>query len=234
MCNLYSMTRNQEAIRRLFTVTRDNAGNMPPLPAIFPDKSAPVIHMSNSERALSMMRWGMPGPAQFGGAPITNIRNTASPHWRRWLGPANRCLVPVTSFSEYAPEKNPTTGRKDIVWFALNKNRPMFAFAGIWTNWTGVRGTKANPVEGEHLLYGFLTTEPNEVVRPIHAKAMPVILHQDDWDAWLTEDARIALKLQRPWPDDGLQIVKRGPDKSDEEQADDGASAQGIQGGLPF
>jgi hypothetical protein len=26
------------------------------------------------------------------------------------------------------------------------------AFAGIWRPWTGVRGTKAEPVEGEHLL----------------------------------------------------------------------------------
>jgi putative SOS response-associated peptidase YedK len=28
------------------------------------------------------MRWGMPPPPKFGGPPVTNIRNTASPHWR--------------------------------------------------------------------------------------------------------------------------------------------------------
>ena len=32
---------------------------------------------------------------------VTNVRNTSSPHWRRWLGPANRRVVPFTSFSEY-------------------------------------------------------------------------------------------------------------------------------------
>jgi putative SOS response-associated peptidase YedK len=47
------------------------------------------------ERELAMMRWGMPGPPQFGGAPITNVRNTKSPHWRGWLKPENRCLVPI-------------------------------------------------------------------------------------------------------------------------------------------
>ena len=47
-----------------------------------------------------LARWGMPGPPQFGGAPITNIRNTASRHWQPWLGPEHRCLVPFTSFSE--------------------------------------------------------------------------------------------------------------------------------------
>ncbi len=31
----------------------------------------------------------------------TNIRNVSSAHWKRWLGPDNRCLVPFTSFSEY-------------------------------------------------------------------------------------------------------------------------------------
>jgi putative SOS response-associated peptidase YedK len=45
-------------------------------------------------------------------------------------------------------------------------------------------GTKANPVEGKHLLYGFLTTEPNGIVAPVRAEAMPVILHQDDWETW--------------------------------------------------
>jgi putative SOS response-associated peptidase YedK len=62
----------------------------------------------------------------------------------------------------------------------------LVAFAGIWTEWTGVRGTKANPVAGSYLLYGFLTTEPNDVVAPVHPKAMLVILTSpDECDIWL-------------------------------------------------
>ena len=38
------------------------------------------------------------------------------------------------------------------------------------------RGIKANPVEGRRRLSGFLTTDANAVVAPIHPKAMPVIL----------------------------------------------------------
>jgi hypothetical protein len=37
MCNLYSITKNQAAIRDLFRVTRDTAGNLPPMPGVFPD-----------------------------------------------------------------------------------------------------------------------------------------------------------------------------------------------------
>ena len=72
----------------------------------------------------------------------------------------------VTSSCEYAdtkPKKTPT-------WFALDDSRPLFAFAGIWTPWRGTRGT--NPIEGEHLLYGFLTTEANGIVGAVHPKAM--------------------------------------------------------------
>lgn len=131
MCNLYSMTRGQDAIRQLFKVSRDDTGNMPSFPSIFPDSEAPVITGApGDERTLTMMRWGFPPPPK-GYQPVTNIRNVASPFWRAWMKPQYCCLVPVTSFSEYAPEPNPETGRKDIVWFALDRSRPLLAFAGL-------------------------------------------------------------------------------------------------------
>ena len=104
----------------------------------------------------------------------------------RWLKPENRCLVPANSFAEYAPEPNPETKKKDVVWFALNDDRPLFAFAGIWTTFNGDRGTKSNPIPGPHQVYGFLTTSPNAIVEPIHPKAMPVILTTDEErDVWI-------------------------------------------------
>jgi hypothetical protein len=69
-------------------------------------------------------------------------------------------LVPANSFAEYAPEPNPETKKKDVVWFALNDDRPVFAFGGIWTEFRGDRGTKSKPIPGPHLVYGFLTTAP--------------------------------------------------------------------------
>jgi putative SOS response-associated peptidase YedK len=79
---------------------------------------------------------------------------------RTWLKPVSRCLVPANSFAEYAPEPNPETGKKDVVWFGLNGDRPLFAFAGIWTEFKGERGTKSKPIPGPHLVYGFLTIAP--------------------------------------------------------------------------
>jgi putative SOS response-associated peptidase YedK len=155
-------------------------GNLAPMPGVFPDYPAPVVRNTDDGTEIVNMRWGMPPPPRTGGPPVTNIRNTSSPHWRGWLKPANRCLVPANSFAEYAPEPNPETKKKDVVWFALNDDRPLFAFAGIWTTFNGDRGTKSKPIPGPHQVYGFLTTAPNAIVEPIHPKAMPVILSTDE------------------------------------------------------
>jgi putative SOS response-associated peptidase YedK len=206
MCNLYSLTTNQEAMRRLFRAERDRAGNLPPLPGIFPDYMAPVVRIDpDGVRALDMMRWGMPGPVKFGEKACTNVRNVTSPHWRTWLKKEYRCLVPATSFSEYTDSMP-----KVIHWFALDDSRPLFAFAGIWRPWTGTRGTKANPVEGEHRLFSVLTTEPNDIVRPVRSKAMPVILTRGECDPWLEGETADALALQRPFPAEMLKIVATG------------------------
>ena len=207
MCNLYSITRGQEAMRRLFAITRDIAGNLPAMPAVFPDGVAPVVRVVEGARELTTMRWGLPGPAFTGGAPVTNVRNTGSPHWRRWLGPAHRCLVPATSFCEYADTKP----RKTPTWFALDETRPLFAFAGIWTDWTGTRGTKADPVEGEHRLFGFLTTEANATVGAVHPKAMPALLTTpDEFATWLEAPWAEAAALQRPLSDAMMKVVASG------------------------
>jgi len=214
MCNLYSMTKTQKALLDLVRAMRDLTGNLPPLTAIFPDGVAPVVTCEPNGRTLRMMRWGFPPPPNMGARPITNVRNPNSGFWRAWLKPEQRCLVPFTSFCEYG-DWTP----KETHWFALNEERPVLFFAGIWRPWNGTRGTKKDPANGDHLLYSFLTTEPNAEVKPIHAKAMPVILHENECETWLRAPIEEALKLQRPFPDGLLKVVATGK-KSDGQSAE--------------
>jgi len=62
MCNLYSITTNQEAIIKLFRVMNRYVGNLPPMPGVFPDYPAPVVRNAGAEREMVMMYWGMPPP----------------------------------------------------------------------------------------------------------------------------------------------------------------------------
>ncbi len=211
MCNLYSITKGQAAIREWLRVTRDNAGNLPPLPGVFPDYAAPIVCMTGGERELTMARWGMPSPVfalkgRTTDPGVTNVRNTASPHWRRWLGVESRCVVPWTSFSEY---ETTADGKKQPVWFALDESRPLAAFAGIWTRWTSIRKAKEGEITAD--VFAFLTTEPNAEVGAIHPKAMPVVLREpDEIDFWLRAPTDEALCIQQPLPDGALRIVARG------------------------
>jgi putative SOS response-associated peptidase YedK len=80
---------------RAFRAMRDRTGNLPSLPAVFPDTMAPVVRTApDGERELLMMRWGFPPAPNLGTAPVANVRNLKSPYWRRWLKAEWRCLVP--------------------------------------------------------------------------------------------------------------------------------------------
>jgi putative SOS response-associated peptidase YedK len=211
MCNLYGITKPQAAVRELARAMRDIAGNVPSLPAVFPNRVAPVVRTApDGVRELVMMRWGFPPPnvpGQKSRSPyLTNVRNTDSRYWRTYLTkPEQRCLVPVTSFAE--PDN--TQGPKSIwTWFAQGSNRPLMFFAGIWREWEGDRGTKMAPDVANHLVFSFLTTDASPDVAPIHPDATPVLLlNEDAREAWMNAPWELAQGLQRPPPTGALKVV---------------------------
>ena len=210
MCNLYSMTKGPAAIRQLAKAMRDQTGNLEPLPAVFPNRVAPVVRAApDGVREMVMMRWGFPPPPIPGSKTrnpyLTNVRKTDSPYWQTYLKkPENRYLVPVTSFAEpdWRSEKCIWT------WFAREESRPLMFFAGIWREWEGDRGTKTVPDVGKHLVFSFLTTDASPDVPPIHPDATPVLLLDDDSrEMWMNAPIELALALQRPPPAGALKVV---------------------------
>ena len=185
------MTSNEDALRRLFGVAGGGGVNWPVLSAIFPGQSAPVVRVNEGHHSLDSVVWGFPPPPQDN-RPVTNVRNLKSPFWRTWLRD-NRCLIPATAFCEWQDTKP----RKTPIWFRT-LDQDVFCFAGIW------RPTPAGAV------FAMLTTEANALVRPVHAKAMPVILAAGDVDVWLRGEEAAALALVRPYPAQSMEICQQG------------------------
>lgn len=155
------------------------------------ERPVPILRRSEGQLRLDRLAWGIPLPTGTTTRPVTNIRNLGSPFWRSTLSkPDFRCLVPAASFSEWMPQPDPETGRKREVWFSMVDDQP-FAFAGAW------RPTAHGP------RFALMTCEPNDLVRPIHVKAMPVILHEDQYTPWL--DGMLAQTFQACFP---TQLMK--------------------------
>src|SRR5438105_1026800 len=129
MCNLYTIRSNQREIGRAVAAERDLFGNLMDDYSVYPDYPAPIVRVgADGVRELVSARWGMPTPPKFLEGKkcdigVTNIRNASSPHWRRWLGVESRCVVPMTSFSEY--QEVPGQKRKALRWFALDDTMPL-------------------------------------------------------------------------------------------------------------
>lgn len=239
MCNLYNITTNQLAILQATRAMIDSLGNLEPSLDIYPDYKAPIVRNTPDGREAAMVRWGLPSSTQAlyqaagkradklrtkgkevdfdqllkmePDSGTTNVRNTSSKHWTRWLGVENRCVVPVTRFAEPDPASKAEGGRTPNAWFAGDDTQPLMFFAGIWVpQWESVRKIKDGIVTAD--LFGFLTTEPNGVVAPIHQKAMPVILRGgDEIETWLTVPWDEAKRLQRPLPDEALTLITMMP-----------------------
>jgi len=208
MCNLYSMLSNKEAIRAFSQFLRisPNADNLPAFSAVNGNDFGPIVRNTSEGRELAMARWGMPtspynlkGKRVDGG--VVNVRNTDSRHWQPWLGVANRCIVPFTSFTEFDQVS------KVDIWYGSDQSRPLQFFAGIWlADWTSTRRQKEGPTTSD--LFAFLTAGPSEDIR--NANAMPVILRMpEEVETWLTAPTDEALRLQRSLPEGSLQLLAR-------------------------
>ena len=197
MCNHYRTIPEQIADWAVWAGYRPDA----PFEAdVWPKRSAAIARIENGQVVPDTMQWGVPlATTGKSGKPITkyitNVRNLASPFWRSMLtSPPQRCLVPFTSFAEPKLGTDALTGRPAEHWFSLS-DESIGAFAGIW-----------RPIAGGHA-FAFLTCEPNPLVAPLHPKAMPVILHPDDYQRWLTGNYEDACSLAVPFPSQLMQVA---------------------------
>jgi putative SOS response-associated peptidase YedK len=145
-------------------------------------------------REMALLRWGLvPFWAKDPkiGARMINARSetvSEKPAFRDAFR-RRRCLIVADGFYEWQK----SNGSKQPHFIRLHDGRP-FAFAGLWERWQGA--------ETEIESCTLLTTEPNELLLPVHNR-MPVILHPSDYDIWLDtelENADLLRRLLRPFP----------------------------------
>lgn len=212
MCNLYSQTLPREAVRELFKVSSNRAASINSRSAIFPGNDAPVVRLAeDGDRELVELSWGFillmkdRAPKR-----VTNFRDDKidSRFWNASFR-GRRCLIPATSFAE-PKGKRPATWH----WFALDKKRPLFAFAGIWRAYSGPLKKDCEKVDID--TYSIMTTKPNKLVAQVHPQRMPVILTEaDEYETWLNGTPVEARTLVRSYPADKMEIVQSGAERKD-------------------
>jgi putative SOS response-associated peptidase YedK len=150
-------------------------------------------------RQFVTLRWGLVPPwstdLAIGNRLINARAETAAdkPSFRVAFR-QRRCLVPANGFYEWVGR----AGKKQPIHFRLREGRP-FAFAGLWERWQDPGGEVVESC-------AILTTEANELVRPVHDR-MPVIMDPDAFEPWLDpavrDPAALGLFL-RPYPADAM------------------------------
>ena len=202
MCNRARQNHEPETLHTNFAtvwgVERPMDNRFNPV-ELMPRSRAYVVREDNRGRGLDIMSWDVLG----GGAawPMTNVRNLGLPQWRRLAAkPENRCLVPLTEFCEWTPDaRDLDDGKKPVkgeMWFQVT-DQPLFAVGGFWQPTAKGAG------------FTMVTCDPNELVAPIHPKAMITILYPDDHERWLRGSYDDVVALQQPYP--GQSMTVRGP-----------------------
>ena len=199
MCGRITATFEFSDIRVRWNLDRDLPKYTPRF-NIAPEQISPTIpvivrHKGGNECRL--MHWGLiPAWAKDPtiGNRMINARAetlTEKPAFKHLVG-SRRCIIPADGFYEWRKEGK----RKVPMWVHL-RNREAFGLAGLWDAWR-------KPEDGKVESFTIITTEPNELVRPIHNR-MPAILSPEDEEHWLDASRTTFAKarsLLKPYPEE--------------------------------
>lgn len=209
MCGRYGRRADKQRIAEWFHARNTNVfdeSTFAPSYNVAPQSMQPIVRVDpeTGQRELTIMRWGLvPFWSKDSKIAYSTINAkaetvTKSPAFREAMK-RRRCLVPAEWFYEWqkvdAKTKQP---------FAIGmKGGGLFAFAGLWEAWK-------DKVTGATLeTYTIITTDPNEIMQPLHNR-MPVILRREDYDRWLEpgDPARLPVDLLRPFDADQMKAWK--------------------------
>ncbi len=198
MCGRFNLTASGEEIAEAFDL--DDTPELAPRYNIAPTQPIAIVRYDTASRRLRLgtVIWGLvPSGAPESDRGFINARAETA-----WQKPSfrdafarRRCLIPATGFYEW--QTLSAKPRRRQAWaFALDSGRP-FGFAGLW---------EPPARDGAPPTCTILTTDPNDVTRPVHDR-MPVILEPDGYARWLDPEPSGALALRpllRAFPSEAM------------------------------
>ncbi|MBW4037484.1 MAG: SOS response-associated peptidase [Acidobacteria bacterium] len=225
MCGRYFRRSEKQAIAERFRVGKVLEEPMLADYNVAPTTMQPVVRLGrdSGEREMALLRWGMVpffagSLREFKGLTTFVARAETAAGSATWREPLRkrRCLVPMDGYYEWAMKPagarvvppgrrtaKPSRGGKQPYAVTL-KDGGMMAIAGLWDAW---REPKKSPQEVDRWLQSFamVTVPANGLLAPI-CERMPVILHERDWDEWLSRDEaeEPPMHLLQPYEAEGM------------------------------
>lgn len=203
MCGRFALIAPGETLIEQFGLSPEASSTLSPLSPrynIAPTQPVLAIRLArdSEEREPAIFHWGLipswSKDRKFGSRLINARSETVAekPSFRAAFR-RRRCLIPADGFFEWQRNAN----RKQPIYVHSHDGKP-FAMAGLWETWHAADGSVIDSCT-------ILTTEPNELMEPIHNR-MPVILESPDYDMWLHpgDDPSVALHLLRPYPSEKM------------------------------
>ncbi len=201
MCGRYSLTSSLSELAQRFEFESEPEGFVPRY-NVAPTQQVLAV-VGGDPRRAGFMRWGLiPSWSKDGPSsrPLINARAETvaeKPSFRDSLK-RRRCLILADGFYEW--QKMGDAKRPMRV--TMRSGEP-FAFAGLWSKWTDPEGSSISSC-------AIITTEANEVLKPIHHR-MPVILSKKVEDLWLDtalDDSQTLTQFLEPYPDNALEAYE--------------------------
>lgn len=215
MCGRFAITLPVDAVAGLFDVAAVELPPQEPRYNVCPTQAVMSMVRGEDGRRLELMRWGFlprwyKSPSD--GPLLINARSetiATKPAFRSSCR-ERRCLIPATGFYEWT--KAPDGGKDP--WYIFPRSSPVFAFGGIWRDWTSPEGEVWTTC-------AIVTCQATDALAAIHHR-MPVIIEPGDFGLWLGEKGPGAATLMRPSErgDIGCYRVSRDVNKARYDTAD--------------
>ena len=194
MCGRFALLAPGESLAEQFLL--DSILALTPRYNIAPTQPVTAVRLNphSQNREWTVLHWGLiPSWAKdmkFSSRMINARAETVAdkPAFRAAFK-RRRCLIPADGFYEWQK----LNGRKQPMYIHARDGRPL-ALAGLWESWQSADGSEIESCT-------IVTTEPNELMAPIHNR-MPVIIEPEDYSMWLDPGPQPAdaLHLLRPYP----------------------------------